>query len=200
MANFWTSRTAVITGVAFTLLGAFYVYQSPTSLSYTMSKSGSSASNGIPGLEFKLSQDSRSPPSLLVTLKNNSPDTAYTILRWGTPLDSAALNTGVFKIVSDETGDEVQQFVLQINRKMPPPQEELVTIAPGTEEELSVVFDKPWMPEQKPAKYKVKAEGEFKGVWDKYGGDVTDDELNAYIESPFSGKKFTTNEVVMEVH
>jgi hypothetical protein len=200
MANFWNRRTAVITGVAITLLGAYYVYQSPTSISYTMSNSGSSASNGVPGLEFKLSQDSRNPPSLLVTLKNNNPDTPYTLLKWGTPLDSAALNTGVFKIVNEESGEELEQAVLMINRKMPPPQEELITIAPGTQEELSVVFDKPWMPEQKPAKYKVKAEGDFKGVWNKYGDDVTEDELNAYIESPFSGKKYATNEVVMEVH
>jgi hypothetical protein len=198
MAKFWTSRSAIITGVAITLLGGYYIYQSPTS--YTMSSSGSSTSNGVPGLQFKLTQTARNPPSLLVTLKNNNPDTPYTLLKWGTPLDSAALNTGVFTITNEEDGSEVEQVVLMINRKMPPPQEELVTIAPGTEEEIQVVFDKPWMPEKKPAKYKVKAEGDFKGIWDKYGGDVTEAELNAYIDSPFSGKKFSTNEVVMEVH
>jgi hypothetical protein len=196
MANFWNTRSAVITGVAITVLGGFYIYQSPTS--YTMT--GTSTSNGVPGLEFTLTQTARNPPSLLVTLKNNSPDKPYTLLKWGTPLDSAALNTGVFTITNEEDGSEVEQMVLMINRKMPPPQEELVTVAPGTEEEIQVVFDKPWMPQQKPAKYKVKAEGDFKGIWDKYGGDVTEAELNAYIDSPFSGKKFSTNEVVMEVH
>jgi hypothetical protein len=196
MANFWNSRSAVITGVAITLLGGYYIYQSPTP--YTMT--GTSTSNGVPGLEFKLTQTARNPPSLLVTLKNNNPDKPYTLLKWGTPLDSAALNTGVFTITNEEDGSEVEQMVLMINRKMPPPQEELVTVAPGTEEEIQIVFDKPWMPEQKPAKYKVKAEGDFKGIWDKYGGDVTEAELNAYIDSPFSGKKFSTNEVIMEVH
>jgi hypothetical protein len=196
MANFWNTRSAVITGVAITVLGGFYIYQSPTS--YTMT--GTSTSNGVPGLEFTLTQTARNPPSLLVTLKNNSPDKPYTLLKWGTPLDSAALNTGVFTITNEEDGSEVEQMVLMINRKMPPPQEELVTVAPGTEEEIQVVFDKPWMPQQKSAKYKVKAEGDFKGIWDKYGGDVTEAELNAYIDSPFSGKKFSTNEVVMEVH
>jgi hypothetical protein len=161
---------------------------------------GSSTSNGVPGLEFKLTQTARDPPSLLVTLRNNNPDTPYTLLKWGTPLDSAALNTGVFTITNEEDGSEVEQAVLMINRKMPPPQEELVTIAPGTEEEVQVVFDKPWMPEQKPAKYKIKAAGDFKGVWNKYGGDVTEADLNAYSDSPFSGKKFSTNEVIMEVH
>jgi hypothetical protein len=161
---------------------------------------GSSTSNGVPGLEFKLTQTARDPPSLLVTLKNNNPDTPYTLLKWGTPLDSAALNTGVFTITNEEDGSEVEQAVLMINRKMPPPQEELVTIAPGTEEEVQVVFDKPWMPAQKPAKYKIKAAGDFKGVWNKYGGDVTEADLNAYSDSPFGGKKFSTNEVIMEVH
>jgi hypothetical protein len=197
MAHLWTSRSAVITGIAITLLGGYYIYQSPTSITYTMA--GSSTSNGIPGLEFKLTQTAKNPPSLLVTLKNNDPDKPYTLLKWGTPLDSASLNTGVFTVTNEEDGSEIEQVVLMINRKMPPPQEELVTIAPGTEEEIQVVFDKPWMPEQKPAKYKVKATGEFKGVWDKYGGDVTKAELNAYIDSPFSGKRFSTNEVVMEV-
>lgn len=200
MRNFWNTRSIVITGVAITLLGALYVHQFDTPISFTMPKSSSSASDGVPGLEFKLAQISRNPPSLRVTLKNTSPDTPYTILKWGTPLDSAALNTGVFSITDEKSGDEVQQFVLQINRKMPPAQEELVTVAPGTEEAIEVVFDKPWMPDAKPAKYKVKAEGEFKGVWGNYGNEVTEDELNAYIESPFSGKKFSTGEIVMEVH
>jgi hypothetical protein len=195
MATFWNKRTAIISGIAITLLGAYYIYQSPTTIPYTMSNT----SNGVPGLEFKLTQTSKDPPTLLATLKNNNPDTPYTLLKWGTPLDSSGLNTGVFKVVKEENGDEVEQVVLQINRKMPPPLEELVTVAPGAEEEYKIVFDKPWMPEHKPAKYKVKAEGELKGVWSKYGRDVTEDELNAYVDSPFSGKWYSTNEVVMEV-
>jgi hypothetical protein len=197
MASFWNKRTAITTGVAMTLLGAYYIYQSPTAITYTMSNS--SSSNGIPGLELKLTQTSRNPPSLLVTLKNNSPDTPYTLLKWGTPLDPAALNTGVFNIMNKETGDEVEQLVVQINRKMPPPQEELVTVAPGAEEEFTVVFDKPWMPQQKPAKYKIKAQGNFMGVWNKYGTDLTEGDLDAYSESPFSGKGFATNELLMEI-
>ncbi|KAJ4376261.1 hypothetical protein N0V83_001544 [Neocucurbitaria cava] len=200
MANFWTSRTAIITGVVITLLGALYIYESDTPISFTMPKSSSSADNGVPGLEMKLFQLSRDPPSLRVTLKNTNPDTPYTILKWGTPLDSAALNTGVFSITDDNSGNEVEQVVLMINRKMPPPKEELITVAPGTEEAIEVVFDKPWMPEAKPAKYRVKAEGEVKGAWGKYGDDVTEEELNAYLDSPFSGKSFATGDIIMEVH
>lgn len=198
MGSFWTTRSAVITGLAISALGAFYIYQSPTSLTMSSSSAGAT-SEGVPGLDFKLSQVSRNPPVLLVTLKNSG-STPYTLLKWGSPLDSAALNTGVFSIVDNESGGEVEQFKMMINRKMPPAQEELVTLAPGTEEEIEVTFDKPWMPERKPAKYRVKAEGKFTGLWDRYGDAVSEDDLNAYIDSPFNGKTFTTNEVVMEVH
>jgi hypothetical protein len=193
--NLWNTRTALLTGLVITLLGAFYVYQSPTPLHFTQP-----SSNGVPGLEFKLTQVSRNPPTLLVTLKNTSPDTPYTLLKWDTPLDSSALSTGVFLVVDDANGKEVQHDVLQINRKMPPPQEEMVTVPPGTEEEREVEFTKPWMPERRPATYRVKAVGTFKGVWAKYGDEVTEEELYAYAQSPFSGRRFTTSEVVMEVH
>jgi hypothetical protein len=195
MANFWTTRSALTAVFAITLLGTFYVYQSPSSPSYTMSASTSSG----PSLEFTLSQSSHTPPTLLVTLKNTSPYKPYTLLKWDTPLDASALNTGVFTIVHADSGEEVQQAGLMINRKMPPPREELVTIVPGGKEEVSVVFDKPWMPEQKPAKYKVKAEGKYLGVWDRDGSDVSEEDSNAYVESSFSGKTFGTEEVVMEV-
>jgi hypothetical protein len=76
MATFWNKRTAIISGIAITLLGAYYIYQSPTTIPYTMSNT----SNGVPGLEFKLTQTSKDPPTLLATLKNNNPDTPYTLL------------------------------------------------------------------------------------------------------------------------
>ena len=194
--NLWNTRAAILTGLILTLLGAFYVYQSPTPLAFT--QPDPTSSTGVPGLEFKLSQTSRSPPTLLVTLKNTNSDTTYTLLKWGTPLDPSALNTGVFTIVDDANGEEVKQDVLQINRKMPP--QDLVTIAPGTEEELEVDFTKPWMPDRRPATHKVKAVETFKGVWAKYGNEVAEQELYAYAQSPFSGRKFTTDEVVLEVH
>jgi len=198
MANIWTTRSVLLTGLIVSLLGASYIYQSPTPLNFSMPHPSSSATS-IPGIEFTMSQISRSPPNLLVTLKNTSPDTPYTILKWNTPLDASALNTGVFTITNAESGEAVKQDILQVNRKMPPPQGSLITIAPGTEKEVEVIFDKPWMPERKPAKYKVQAKGIWKGVWGKYGDEVTKEELYAYADSPFSGWRFATGEVVMEV-
>lgn len=112
---------------------------------------------------MSLSQVSKDPPTLRVTLKNDNPDTPYTILKWGTPLDSAALNTGVFTITDANSGAEVEQLIVQIRRMMPPGQDQLAGVKPGEEESVEVVFDRPWMSEEKPAKYKVKAEGTLGG-------------------------------------
>ena len=36
-------------------------------------------------------------------------------------------------------------------------------------------------------------------AWDKYGDDVQMSEREAYLDSPFSGKSFKSNEIVMRV-
>ncbi|KAF2643976.1 hypothetical protein P280DRAFT_222457 [Massarina eburnea CBS 473.64] len=189
-------RGVFISVSAITVLSAIYIFHSPSTPSLNMSESKSTTAAS--GLEWKLSQISQNPPSMLVTLKNNSPS-PFTLLKWGTPLDSHASNTGVFKVVDADTGEEINTDFIKVNRMMPPSREEVVTIAPGTEEATEVVFNKPWMPEKKPAKYKVKAEGAFTGIWDKYGDDVKENDLEAYTSSPFNGQKFTSNEAVMIV-
>lgn len=159
----------------------------------------SQSSSEVPGLSISLAQVSKDPPTLRVTLKNDHKDTPYTILKWGTPLDAAALNTGVFRITDADSGAEVEQTTLQIRRRMPPGQSQLAGVKPGEEEHVEVVFDRPWMPDTKPAKYKVHAQGLLKGAWDKPKSEVTDDETNEYTESPLAGKTFKTNEVELIV-
>jgi hypothetical protein len=193
--RYFNTRNTLIAAVAITLFGGYYITQSPNPSSFTMSQT----SNEIPGLSLSLSQISKDPPTLRVTLKNENKDTPYTLLKWGTPLDDAALNTGVFKITNADSGAEVEQLTLQIRRKMPPGQDQLAGVKPGEEENVDVVFNRPWMPETKPAKYKVKAEGLLKGAWDKVKSEVTDEETNEYTESPLAGKTFKTNEIELAV-
>jgi hypothetical protein len=193
--RYCNGRNAVIAAFAVTILGGLYVFQSPSSPTPTMS----TGSTDVPGLEFTLAQTSKDPPSLSVTFKNNDPKTTYTLLTWDTPIDSAALNTGVFSITDAETGKDVEQMIMQLRRSMPPQDDQFVSLAPGEKETVEVVFDRPWMPERKPAKYKVKAEGEFKGLWDKKKSDVTAGEIDGYTSSPFSWRKFATNEVELSV-
>ncbi|KAH7132584.1 hypothetical protein B0J11DRAFT_427771 [Dendryphion nanum] len=195
------TRTAVVSAFVVTILGGFYFLSSSSSISPKMTPSPPPAStNGIPGIEFQLSQISRSPPSILVTLKNHNPKSTFTLLKWSTPLDPLAQILGVFKLEDADTGEKVPIDVIMINRKTPPPRDELVTIMPGTEESVEVVFNKPWFPEKKPAKYKVKAEGTFKGAWEKSADQVTDNELDVYVDSPLYDRAFETKELLMTVH
>ncbi|KAF3009808.1 hypothetical protein E8E13_010138 [Curvularia kusanoi] len=193
--RYFNARNTLIAAVTLTLFGGYYISQSPSPSTFTMSKTSSE----IPGLSLSLSQIARDPPTLRVTLKNDSPDTTYTLLKWGTPLDDAALNTGVFKITDASSGAEVEQITMQIRRRMPPGQSQLAGVKPGEEESVEVVFNRPWMPETKPATYKVRAEGLLKGAWDRPKSDVSDDDTNEYGESPLAGKTFITNEVELVV-
>ncbi|KAF1927749.1 uncharacterized protein M421DRAFT_421592 [Didymella exigua CBS 183.55] len=193
--RYFNARNTLIAAVAITLLGGYYISQSPSPSSFTMSQTSSE----IPGLSISLAQVSADPPTLRITLKNENEDTPYTLLKWDTPMDDAALNTGVFKITNADSGAEVEQLIMQIRRRMPPGQSQLAGVRPGEEEHLDVVFDRPWMPDTKPAKYKVHAQGLLKGAWDKLRSEVTDDETNEYSKSPLAGKTFKTNEVELVV-
>lgn len=193
--RYFNVRNTLITAVALTLFGGYYISQAPGPSTFTMSQTSSE----IPGLSLSLSQIAKDPPTLRVVLKNSSPDKTYTLLKWGTPLDDAALNTGAFKITDAASGAEVEQVTIQIRRRMPPGQSQLAGVEPGEEESVDVVFDRPWMPETKPATYKVRAEGLLKGAWDRSKSEVSDDDTNEYTESPLAGKTFITNEVELVV-
>ncbi|ORY00745.1 hypothetical protein BCR34DRAFT_494395 [Clohesyomyces aquaticus] len=195
------SRAAVITALAITLVGSLYLLYTPSSATFHMSTSGSAPSGGIPGLEFKLSQISKDPPSVLVTLKNTHPSTTFTVLKWSTPLDPNALNLGVFKLTDVDSKEEITIDRLMINRMMPPSRDDLQEISPGTEHATEVVFDRPWMHSKKPAKYQVKAEGEFKAVWEKPAGEITAKELEELFGggSALNNRQFETEEVVVAV-
>lgn len=155
--------------------------------------------NSTAELEVKLSQTSLDPPSLLVTLRNNHPSITFTLLRWGTPLDPQAVNLGVFGLIDAETGERINVDIIKIARKTPPAREDLVEIEPGSEHAVEVVFDKPWMPDKKPAKYNIKAKGTFYGGWDKGVDDITADELEAYSDSLLGRKRFESEQVLMVV-
>lgn len=192
------SRAAVTASIAFALIGAFYLVYPSQTPSYSDTAAAMSATT-VPGLDFKLSQISTSPPSLLVTLKNNHPSSTFTVLKWGTPLDPQATNLGVFKLTNAESGEPIDVVVIKIARKTPPARSELVQIEPSTEHATEVVFEKPWMPQTKPASYKVQVEGKFYAVWEKAAKDVTESDLKDYFDSPYQGCAFSSEEVTMAV-
>ncbi|KAF2180964.1 hypothetical protein K469DRAFT_267757 [Zopfia rhizophila CBS 207.26] len=200
-------RTAIITALAVTILGSLYLIYSPSSSTFQMSDSKPAEEQPashypISGLEFKLSQISKSPPSLLVTLKNTHWKSTYTVLKWDTPLDPIAPQLGVFKMVDADTGEEIGIPRIMVNRMLPPPRDALQEVAAGTEHAIEVVFDKPWMPEKKPAKYKIKVQGTFRAVWEKAASEISDVELEGFagpVGKAITVGGFKSEEVVLTV-
>ncbi|KAF2201023.1 hypothetical protein GQ43DRAFT_481069 [Delitschia confertaspora ATCC 74209] len=197
------SRAVLATALTVTILGSlFYLSSSSTStfsperLAHNMASREYDAS--LP-LSFTLSQISKSsPPSLLITLKNSSPDKTYTILKWDTPLDPAALHSGIFRITNQATNKELDIPRLMLNRKLPPSKEDLEEIAPGTEHSVEVVLDKPWMPTEA-AKYKVWVKGTFKGVREGSLAEVQDEVLEKAGGEGWQTGIFNSGSLVLEV-
>ncbi|KAF2746262.1 hypothetical protein M011DRAFT_90580 [Sporormia fimetaria CBS 119925] len=194
------SSTRAFAVVTLTALGSLYLLLYAPFASHSMpQQSASGSDNGIPGLGFTVSQVSYGPPTLQVTLKNDHPSSTFTILRWATPLDPQALNLGIFKLVDADTGTAINTDIIKVGRKMPPPKEDLLELQSGAENTVEVVFDKPWMPNRKPASYKVWIEGEFHGVWEKPVREVSEQELEDYTGSPLDGRNFRSEQVELRV-
>lgn len=190
--------TALLSTVllSLTLLTGFYIYQSPSTLHFSTPHAPPISTTSIPGLCFTLTQTSTSPPTLLVTLKNGNPDITYTLLKWATPLDTSALDIGVFSITAPD-GTQVQQVIRKITRKMPPPPNQIASVRPGENATSEVVFDKSRMGSK--GRYKIEAKGSFKGGWERERAEVATGDLYAFAESEFSGWRFGTGAVEMVV-
>ncbi|KAI8173848.1 hypothetical protein K4K51_009396 [Colletotrichum sp. SAR 10_75] len=91
-----------------------------------------SESSSFPDLQLSLSQTVASKaPSVSVSVKNTSPDTPVTILKWNSPLDEAALGLGLVSITPAGASEPIHIDAVKLTRKMPPNAESLVTLLPG---------------------------------------------------------------------
>jgi len=103
------------------------------------------ASNSPP-LSLGLAQTSNSPPTVNITVTNNSPTETYTMLKWSSPLDPLALHLGLISVTipsdsSPSTPFEVPRIMLK--RAMPPPDDAFVILAPGESASQDIVFRDP---------------------------------------------------------
>lgn len=132
-------------------------------------------------MEIRLAPVPDKPSTILVTIRNPDINTPVTFLKWDTPLDRSALNTGVITLSDAETGDLIPGPELKLGRMLPPSREDLVEIPNGgvVSEELELIS--PWLPSNR--KVKVHAEGRWKAVWLKRMDTVSDGELNSFSGS-----------------
>lgn len=125
-------------------------------------------------LHVSLSQASKSPPTVSIKVTNNSPS-PVTILSWDSPLDQLAFSLGVFRITPSDASEPLNIDRIMVNRKMPPSDDSLISLAPGESRENQVVFKEMLLPidKLKGKKSKVEVQGRWMGVW-----PVSRDELS----------------------
>ncbi|KAJ0120457.1 hypothetical protein J7T55_015184 [Diaporthe amygdali] len=125
-------------------------------------------------LHISLSQASKSPPAISIKVTNNSPK-PVTILTWDSPLDQLALSLGTVYITPSDASEPLEISRIMVQRKTPPSDESLVSLAPGESRENQVELRELLVPAEKlkGKKSTVQVKGRWMGVWPK-----SRDELN----------------------
>lgn len=113
---------------------------------------------------------------LKITIANHDSREPRTFLSWDTPFDSRALDMGILTLKDAASGKRLPSPGLKVNRKLPPPRDDLVEVAAGGHVSKEIELKAPWLPRDG-RKVQVAAEGEWKAVWKKSSDAVKDNEL-----------------------
>ena len=186
-------RTAIAaTAFLGTIATLYHVTTSQTSVMASLSPDQTPLSD----VSVELSS-ADAPLTIKVTIRNDSPDKAFSFLSWDSPFDPQAVNTGVLSLKDAETGDEIQGPGMKLNRMLPPPREDLVEISPGSSatKELGLKFL--WVPTDG-KKYQIQLRGSWRAAWSKAAADVSDQELES-MGSDGPPKSFASGQLEMQL-
>ncbi|KAI5364799.1 hypothetical protein Slin14017_G046890 [Septoria linicola] len=147
-------------------------------------------------LNVQLSESDQ-PRTIKATIRNTSPSTTYTFLRWDTVIDNVnPLAKGTLVLSRTSTGQVVEGPGVMINRAMPPPREDLVELGPGNHVSTDVAMKGPWVLEDG-SEYTVKARGSWRAVWPKPASQLTDEELETVGGTDVLQGEFASNEATL---
>ena len=181
-----SKRTALIALVVLVTLIA--LHQNLVSIPTYANMASSSGKPSVSYLVFSVAQvASPFAPKLAITLTNNHPTATFTVLTWDTPLENQGQRTltgGILHIVdqASKSGDEeLKVDRIMLNRKLPPPVDALVELAPGKSTRVEITIDSPLLPTLTKGKdrYAVYVAGAWKAVWAKSKAEVSEDERSA---------------------
>ena len=127
-------------------------------------------------LQLSVQLATSSGDKLTITISNQDSTTPRTFLQWDTPFDIRALDMGVLRLEDAETGDELPSPGLKLNRKLPPPRDDLIEVPAGGEVSKEIELKAPWLPTDG-RKVRVRAEGEWKAAWKKGKDEIVEAEL-----------------------
>jgi hypothetical protein len=186
-------RTAIAaTAFLGTIATLYHVTTSQTSIM----TSHSSAQASLSDVSVEMSP-ADAPLTVKVTIRNESPDKTFSFLSWDSPFDPQAVNTGVLRLKDVETGDEIEGPGLKLNRKLPPPRDDLVEIGPGKSATKELGLKSPWIPTDG-KKYQIQLQGSWRAAWSKAAADVSDRELES-MGSDGSSKSFESGHLEVQL-
>lgn len=123
-------------------------------------------------LDLTVSQVKRAgPPSLLITLNNTNPKVPITILTWNSPLDALLVQLGLVLITPPGSSTPLGIPTIMVKRRMPPPEDNLITLGPGEEVSRTVeigerfVTPEQWQGEGRGGRAKIQLKGRWTAVW-----------------------------------
>ncbi|KAH7050125.1 hypothetical protein B0J12DRAFT_573339 [Macrophomina phaseolina] len=116
-------------------------------------------------LHITLAQQSKSPPTVAVTVTNTHPSTPLTFVAWNTPLDPSALLLGTLVVTDARTGAQLNKDTIKVGRKTPPAADQFVTLAPGESKTQHFELEAPLVPLEGRDTVKVACRGAWGDVW-----------------------------------
>ncbi|KAH8903744.1 hypothetical protein BR93DRAFT_930896 [Coniochaeta sp. PMI_546] len=123
-------------------------------------------------LQLTLSQfKPASPPTLIITLKNTNAAMPITVLTWNSPLDALLVQLGLITITPPGSTTPLDIPTIMVKRRMPPPEDSLVTLGPGEEVSRTVeigerfVTPERWRGDGSGGPAKVQLKGRWTAVW-----------------------------------
>lgn len=155
-------------------------------------------------LVVSVRQTERSPLTFALKVTNTGSD-PVTILTWESPLDGLALQLGLLSITPSGAPSPLDLPTIQVRRKTPPDEDQLVTLDTGESREREIVIKEPVVPISDLAgdnkgKGTIKCRGRWMSVWPVKRDGVTDKalELQGLGDEALTGQ-FESDSVEFEV-
>ncbi|RYC65389.1 hypothetical protein CHU98_g825 [Xylaria longipes] len=121
----------------------------------------------LSNLRLNVTQSPIAQPAISVSVMNTHSSIPVTILKWNSPLDSAALGLGLVHVIPAGSTQPIHIDAIKVSRLMPPTADSLVTLLPGESATNTIELREPIVPKRVwdagPAK--VKISGRWMAVW-----------------------------------
>ncbi|KAF4970577.1 hypothetical protein FZEAL_10008 [Fusarium zealandicum] len=130
-------------------------------------------------LDVSLEQIQKSPPTVLVSVKNTR-ENNVTVLTYGSPLDPLAIQLGMLYITPEGQRSALEIQQLEVQRQWPPTEDALVQINAGETHSVEITIMEPVVPMYKlDKKARVQLSGKWQAVWPAEKSKIPKDVIEA---------------------